>query len=101
MQEGPLLMTEADRQRLVTLKKVGGELITQGEAAWELDLSIRQVQRLLCGLKQRGDRALIHGLRGQPWKRKIAERIEREAVKILSAPLYAGFGPTLAAEHLG
>jgi len=54
MQEGQLLMTKADRERLVALKKVKTKAITQREAAAELDLSIRQVQRLLCGLKQRG-----------------------------------------------
>jgi transposase len=100
MQEGQLLMTQADRDRLVALKKVKKNLITQREAAAELELSIRQVQRLLCGLKQRGDKAVVHGLRGKPSKRRIEERIEHEAVKILSAPVYEGFGPTLAAEYL-
>ena len=33
MQEGPLLMTQADRDRLVTLKKAKKKLITQREAA--------------------------------------------------------------------
>jgi hypothetical protein len=42
----------------------------------------------------------VHGLRGKRSNRKIEEKIEREAVKILSAPVYAGFGPTLAAEYL-
>ena len=93
-------MTQADRDRLVALKKAKKKLITQGEAAKELEVSVRQVQRLLCGLKQRGDKAVVHGLRGKPSHRKIEESIEREAVQILSAPLYEGFGPTLAAEYL-
>jgi hypothetical protein len=101
MQEGQLLMTQADRDRLVTLKKAKKKLITQREAAEELGLSTRQVKRLLYGLKKRGDKAVVHGLRGKPSKRKIEERIERQAVKILSAPVYEGFGPTLAAEYLG
>src|SRR2546427_3268029 len=101
MQEGQLLMTQADRDRLVALKKAKKKLITQREAAEELDLSIRQVQRLLDGLKQRGDKAVVHGLRGLASNRKIEEEIEREAVQILSAPVYEGFGPTLAAEYLG
>ena len=58
-------MTQADRDRLVTLKKAKKKLITQREAAEELGLSIRQVQRLLEGLKKRGDKAVIHGLRGK------------------------------------
>ena len=94
-------MTQGDRDRLVTLKKAKEKLITQGEAAEELGVSVRQVKRLLYGLKKRGDRAVIHGLRGRPSSRKIDESIERQAVKILSAPVYEGFGPTLASEYLG
>jgi hypothetical protein len=44
MQEGPLLMTQPDRDRLVTLKKAKKKLITQREAAEELGLSVRHVQ---------------------------------------------------------
>jgi transposase InsO family protein len=99
MQEG-LLMTQADRDRLVTLKKAKKRLITQGEAAEELGVSTRQVKRLLKALKKRGDKAVIHGLRGKPSNRRVAEATEKEAVKILSAEVYEGFGPTLAAEYL-
>ena len=94
-------MTQADRDRLVALKKAKKNLITQREAAEELELSIRQVQRLLNGLKQRGDKAVVHGLRGRPSNGRMKEGVEREAVRILSAPVYQGFGPTLAAEYLG
>src|ERR1017187_1252952 len=100
MQEGQLLMTQADRDRLVTLKKARKKLITQREAAEELELSIRQVKRLLNALKKRGDQAVVHRLRGHSSNRRIEEKIEKQAVKILSAPVYEGFGPTLAAEYL-
>ena len=93
-------MTQADRDRLVTLKKAKKKLITQGEAAEELGVSTRQVKRLLKALKKRGDKAVIHGLRGKPSNRRVAEATEKEAVKILSAEVYEGFGPTLAAEYL-
>lgn len=94
-------MTQADRDRLVTLKKAKKKLITQHEAAEELGVSVRHVKRLLYALKKRGDKAVVHGLRGRSSNRKIEESIQAEAVKILSAPLYQGFGPTLAAEYLG
>jgi transposase len=101
MQEGPtLLMTQADRDRLVTLKKAKKKLITQREAAEELRISVRHVKRLIHALKKRGDKIVIHGLRGRASKRKLDDKIEQEAVKILSAPVYKGFGPTLAAEYL-
>src|SRR6202521_481007 len=101
MQEGQLLMTQADRDRLVTLKKAKKKLITQGEAGEELGLSIRQGQRLLDALKEGGDKAVNHDLRGKPSNRRIEEGIKQQAVRILSTPVYAGFGPTLAAEYLG
>ncbi len=93
-------MTQAERDRLVTLKKAKKKIITQRDAAEELGLSIRQVKRLLYGLKKRGDKAVVHGLRGKPSNRRMEESTEKEAVKILSAPVYQGFGPTLAAEYL-
>ena len=76
------------------------KLITQRAAAEELGLSTRQVKRLLYAMKKRGDKAVIHGLRGKPSKRRIEASIQQEAVKILSAEVYRGFGPTLAAEYL-
>ena len=94
-------MTQADRDRLVALKKAKRNVITQRDAADELELSVRQVQRLLYGLKKEGDKAVVHGLRGKRSNRKIEEKIERQAIKILSGPVYEGFGPTLAAEYLG
>jgi len=93
-------MTQAERDRLVALKKVKKKIITQRAAAEELGLSVRQVQRLLQGLKELGDRAVVHGSRGKPSNRRIADRVEKAAVKILSAPVYEGFGPTLASEYL-
>ena len=93
-------MTQSDRDRLVTLRKAKKRLITQREAAEELEMSVRQVKRLLYALKKRGDKAVIHGLRGVPSNRRIEETIERQAVKILSADVYRGFGPTLASEYL-
>jgi transposase len=93
-------MDQADRDRLVTLKKVRKKLITQVEAAEELGISVRQVKRLVRALKRRGDKAVVHGLRGQRSNRKIDESTEQEAVRILSAPVYQGFGPTLACEYL-
>src|SRR5215813_3330617 len=93
-------MSQADRDRLVTLKKAKKRLITQREAAEELGVSVRHVKRLLYALKKQGDKAVVHGLRGKPSNRKIQESTEEEAVRILSAAVYKGFGPTLACEYL-
>lgn len=93
-------MTQADRDRLVTLKKTKKRLISQGEAAAELGISVRQVHRLLVALKARGDKAVIHGLCGQSSNHKIEDQVRRKVLEILSGEEYRGFGPTLASEYL-
>jgi DNA-binding Lrp family transcriptional regulator len=100
MREGQLLMTQVDRDRLVALRKAEKKTITQKQAAEELGLSVRQVKRLVRALKRRGDEAVVHLLRGKASNRRIDEKVELEAIKILSSEVYRGFGPTLAAEYL-
>src|SRR5438067_3702332 len=93
-------MTQAERDRLVALKKAKKKLITQKEAAEELGITERHVRRLLRQLKRRGDKVVVHALRGLPSNRKISADTEQDAIAILSQPVYRGFGPTLAAEYL-
>ncbi len=93
-------MTQAERDRLVALKKARKKLITQKQAAEEIGVTERQVRRLLGKLRRKGDRAVIHELRGRPSNRKLPGELEQRAMVILSDPVYRGFGPTLAAEYL-
>src|ERR1035441_6453836 len=86
-------MTQRDRDRLVVMKKAQKKLITQRQAASELDVSERQVRRLLIRLKEVGDRAVVHGLRGRPSNRRLSEKTREKAVRILSQDMYRGFGP--------
>jgi transposase len=93
-------MTQRDRDRLVVLKKAHKKLITQRQAAEELSLTERHVRRLLARLKEVGDRAVMHGLRGRPSNRKLSEDTRSKVVAVLSQEVYKGFGPTLASEYL-
>src|SRR5580692_1352072 len=93
-------MTERDRDRLVVLKKAQKKLITQSQAAKELDVSERHVRRLLARLREGGDKSVIHGLRGRESNRKLSIEVRERAVRVLSGELYRGFGPTLAREYL-
>jgi biotin operon repressor len=93
-------MTQAERDRLVALKKANKKLITQKQAAEEIGITERQVRRLLRELRQKGDRAVIHELRGRPSNRRLPAEWEQAAIRVLSDPVYQGFGPTLAAEYL-
>jgi transposase len=93
-------MNQAERDRLTALKKARKKLITQKQAADEMGVTERQVRRLLGKLRGKGDRAVIHELRGRPSNRKLSEKLEQRAIAVLSDPVYRGFGPTLAAEYL-
>ena len=75
-------MTQADGDRLVTLKKAKNKLITQREAAEELGLRPRHVKRLLYAMKKEGDKAVVHGLGGKPSNRKIEAKVEREVSSV-------------------
>lgn len=100
MQEGQLLMNQRDRDRLGVLKEVKKKHTKQAEAAQQLEISVRQLQRLLKAHEECGDRAVIHALRDRPSNRKIEGKLEQRAKEILSREEYRGFGPTLASEYL-
>ena len=72
-------MTQAERDRLVAVKKAKKRLITQKQAAEELGITERHVRRLLRDLQRRGDKVVAHGLRGLPSNRKLSADTEREA----------------------
>lgn len=93
-------MTQKDRDRLVVLKKAQKRLIRQRQAAEQLQVSERHLRRMLGRLKERGDRAVLHGLRGRPSNRRLDQELRDQAVRILSQEVYRGFGPTLASEYL-
>ena len=93
-------MNQAERDRLDALKRAKKKLITQQQAAQEIGVTERQMRRLLRRLRQKGDRAVIHELRGRTSNRKLPAEMEQRAITILSDPVYRGFGPTLAAEYL-
>jgi biotin operon repressor len=61
-----------DRDRLVVLRKAQKKLIRQHQAAKELEISARQVRRPLGKLREQGDTAVIHGLRGRPSNRRVS-----------------------------
>lgn len=93
-------MTQRDRDRLVVLRKAQKKLITQQQAARELELSERHVRRLLVRLRESGDKSVIHGLRGRESNRRLSAETREKAARILSEQVYRGFGPTLASEYL-
>ena len=89
-----------ERERLKVLQQVEEGHLQQIEAARRLHLTERQVRRLQARLRAEGDGGIVHRLRGRRSNRKISDRLRQRAVRELRQACYAGFGPTLAAEHL-
>jgi transposase len=99
METERIALSQGERDRLRVLHEIRQKQVTQIEAAKRLKISDRQIRRLLVKLRKRGDRALLHGLRGRPSNRRLAARFEQQILRRVRQR-YADFGPTLAAEHL-
>ena len=99
METERIALSQRERDRLKVLHDVKQKHLTQVAAAQRLKLSDRQVRRLLIRMRESGDGALVHGLRGQPSNRKLTASFEQKIMARVRQR-YADFGPTLAAEHL-
>src|ERR1700688_763701 len=99
METERIALSQRERDRLRVLHEIRRKQITQSEAARRLKISDRHIRRLLVELRKRGDRALLHGLRGRPSNRRLAAGLEQKILARLRQR-YADFGPTLASEHL-
>jgi transposase len=77
-------MTQAERDRLVVLRKAEAKSITQKQEAEELGVTERQVRRLVAKLREQGDRAVVHGLGGRASSRRLSEEKRAKAVAVLS-----------------
>src|SRR5271169_4178394 len=99
METERITLSQRERDRLKVLHEVKQKHLSQVAAAERLKVTDRQVRRMLLRIRERGDGALVHGLRGRPSNRKLAARLEQKILARLRQR-YADFGPTLAAEHL-
>jgi hypothetical protein len=65
-----------------------------------IGLSERQTRRLVRAVREKGERGVIHRLRGRFSNRRIPAEVKAK-VLMLYRSRYSGFGPTLASEKLG
>ena len=92
-------MSDKEIQRLAVLQDVRDHRITQVRAAEILNLSTRQITRLLQKLNQDSVSGLAHASRGQPGHHRHDELLKSKCLSIISEHLL-GFGPKLAHEKL-
>lgn len=92
-------MSERELQRIEVLSKVLERRMTVVSAAHVLDMTTRQVQRLLKTFQAEGAAALRHKARGRPSNHRYDAGVGELAVQLVREH-YLDFGPTFAAEKL-
>ena len=88
MKETLTLNTQEQKRVMVLPRLLVGQL-TAAEAAVLLNLSERQVRRLLAAYQQEGAAALAHGNRGRKPVQTISEEVRRQVIE-LATTSYAG-----------
>lgn len=93
-------MSQEERDWLECLKRAKDKVIRQRKAAEQMGVSERWVRKLLQRMKAEGDSVVVHRLRGRASNRKIATKVQAQALEILKQPDWHDFGPTFASEQL-
>ncbi|MCL4489480.1 MAG: ISNCY family transposase [Chloroflexi bacterium] len=94
-----LLLTKKELGRVQVLEQLKAKTIKQRQAAQQLNLSVRQVKRLLRAFRRQGAQAVLSQRRGRPSAHQLPKGVKVQAVELLRQR-YADFGPTLAHEKL-
>jgi len=94
-----LLLSAKERRRLSALTAVKAGTLTLVKAAELMSLCYRQARRVWARYQKQGDAGLIHRSRGRAGPRRKKESLRKKVLRRYDQR-YAGFGPTLAAEHL-
>ena len=99
MRKDIITMSRKELRRLPIIHKAMEKRLTQVKAAEMLDLSDRQIRRMICRIKTGGDSAIAHGNRGKESPFKFSEQHVDKVMGIVEKRYY-DFGPTFAAEKL-
>ncbi|BDR13605.1 transposase [Vibrio sp. STUT-A11] len=92
-------MSDKDLSRYKVINDVCEHRLRRADAAEILNLSERQVQRLMNRLRESGAASLVHGARGKPSNNRISSDY-RQTILAIVRKHYADFAPTLAQEKL-
>jgi transposase len=92
-------MSSKEIDRLEVMQKLDGKQMSQKEAARILQISTRQVKRLLQRYREYGAVGLISKQRGRKSNNQLSAETKKKALDALKSK-YLGFGPTLAQEKL-
>jgi transposase len=96
---GWVMMSERELNRIEVLAQIDDGRLSVGAAANLLDLTERQIYRLLKTYRTDGAAGVRRKARGQKSNNQI-HPVKREYAMVLIRENYADFGPTLATEML-
>ena len=94
-----LIMSTKELSRLEVMHRLSEQRLSQQEAGRILQLSVRQIKRLLQAYRRQGAAGLVSKHRGRKSNNRLSERVKKQALNLLKTK-YQGFGPTLAHEKL-
>src|SRR3989338_57348 len=94
----PQLTTKEQERLKVIQALLKGEMVNT-QAATMLKLSLRQVKRLRKKVKEQGEDAVVHSLKGKVGNHHIPKSTKHKVIKLVREK-YADFGPTFASEKL-
>ena len=99
MDKDIIVMSKRELRRIPIIHRVMEKRLTQIKAAEMLDLSDRQIRRIISKIEAGGDPAIIHRNRGKESPFKLPKDREEKIISIIEKRYY-DFGPTFAAEKL-
>ena len=99
MAKGLKLMSTKELTRLEIIQKVDSRSLKQATAAELLNVSPRQIRRLLKAYRKDGVDGLISKRRGHSSNNRLSQSLQNEAMQLIKK-YYIDFGPTLAHEKL-
>lgn len=94
-----LSMSAKELNRLEVMRRLSRKQMRQKEAGRMLELSVRQIKRLLKAYRAQGAAGLVSKHRGRKANNRLSAEVRKQALNLLKTK-YQGFGPTLAHEKL-
>src|ERR1700722_13133958 len=92
-------LTGREQERIAVLTAAIARRVTNGQAAKQLHLSVRQVQRAKKAIAHQGQSGIVHKLKGKPSNHRIRDETKQKAL-ILIKKHYSDFKPAFATEKL-
>ncbi len=92
-------LTPKEQYKLDIITKVLRKELKPGVAAKLLDVSARQIRRLREGLREQGETAVVHKLKGKLGNHHINLTIKKDALTVIEQT-YSDFKPTFTTEKL-